>query len=139
MGKIELKLFIGLSRTVNAINRASDKLFARFGLSRGQFAVLEALYHKGDLTVGRVQELILTTSGNIPVIVKNLEKRGLLTREQGRDDRRQFILSITESGRKLMAELYPQNETLIIKHMSLLSAAEQEELLLYLKKLGGRT
>lgn len=55
MSKIQLKIFIGMSRALNKINRATNKVYAKYGLTSGQFAVLEALYHKGDLSVGEVQ------------------------------------------------------------------------------------
>ena len=56
MSKIELKIFIGMSRAINKINRATNKIYTKYGLTSGQFAVLEVLYHKGDLSVGEVQE-----------------------------------------------------------------------------------
>ncbi|WP_235899151.1 MarR family transcriptional regulator [Suipraeoptans intestinalis] len=45
-------------------------------MTLSQFAVLEALYSKGDLTVGEVREKILSSVGTIPVIVNNLVGRG---------------------------------------------------------------
>ena len=80
MEDIELKLLIGLHRVCNEIDRRSSQLVSKYNLSLGQFAVLEALYHKGDLSVGEVQRKILSSSGTMPVIIRNLEKRGYLNR-----------------------------------------------------------
>ena len=77
MSKPELKILIGMHRTANAIDRKTAQIAGAYGLTLGQFSVLEALYHKGDLTVGQVQEAILSTSGTIPVIVGKLEKEGM--------------------------------------------------------------
>lgn len=52
----ELKILIGMHRAVNKIDGKTIKIVKQYGLSLGQFAVLEALYHKGDMTVGQVQE-----------------------------------------------------------------------------------
>ena len=133
----ELKIFIGMSRALNKINRATNKVYTKYGLTSAQFAVLEALYHKGDLSVGEVQDKILSTSGTIPVIVKNLEKEGFLEKRNDDKDKRRFILHITQKGRELMDIVYPENEEIIISMMNIWNKEEQEEILKYMKKFGG--
>lgn len=133
----ELKIFIGMSRALNKINRATNKVYLKYGLTSGQFAVLEALYHKGDLTIGDVQDKILSTSGTIPVIVKNLEKEGYLKKSNDENDKRRFMLHITEKGRELMDIVYPENEAIIISMMSIWNQEEQEQILNYMKRFGG--
>lgn len=44
------------------------------GLTFGQFEVLEALYSKGDMSIGNVMKKILSSVGAISVIVNNLVK-----------------------------------------------------------------
>ena len=134
MADIELKLLIGLHRVCNEIDRRSSQIFAQYGLSLGQFAVLEVLYHKGNLSVGEVQKKILSTSGTIPVIVNNLTKRGLVERLTDVDDKRKCILHITEEGKKLMREVFPKNKTNIIDSMSNWSDEEKNQMLKILKK-----
>ena len=134
MKKTQLKLFIGMSRTLNKINNETSKIYKKYDLTTGQFAVLEALYHKGSLSVGEVQKLILSTSGTIPVIVGNLEKVDLLRREQDSNDKRRYILQITEEGKGLMDKVYPENEKVIISMMDAWTSDEQEEILKYMKK-----
>ncbi len=137
MEKTELKIFIGMSRALNKINRATNKVYTKYGLTSGQFAVLEALYHKGELSVGEVQEKILSTSGTIPVIVKNLEKEGFLQKSNDESDKRRFILQITQKGKELMDIIYPENEEIIISMINTWSKDEQEEILNYMRKFGG--
>ena len=134
MADIELKLLIGLHRVCNEIDRRSSQIFAQYGLSLGQFAVLEVLYHKGNLSVGEVQKKILSTSGTIPVIVNNLTKRGLVERLTDVDDKRKCILHITEEGKKLMREVFPKNKTTIIDSMSNWSDEEKNQMIKILKK-----
>lgn len=139
MEDTELKILIGLHRICNETDRRTSQLAAGYGLSLGQFAVLEALYHKGDLSVGEVQRKILSSSGTMPVIVRNLEKRGLLTKSPDGEDRRRNILHITEEGRKLIAEIFPLNKELILESLSSLSREEKDALLKLLKKLKRHT
>lgn len=139
MEDTELKILIGLHRICNETDRRTSQLAAGYGLSLGQFAVLEVLYHKGDLSVGEVQRKILSSSGTMPVIVRNLEKRGLLTKSPDGEDRRRNILHITEEGRKLIAEIFPLNKELILESLSPLSREEKDALLKLLKKLKRHT
>jgi MarR family 2-MHQ and catechol resistance regulon transcriptional repressor len=138
MAKPELKILIGLHRAANAVDRKTSQIAAEYGLTLGQFAVLEALYHKGDLTVGQVQEAILSTSGTIPVIVGRLEQQGYLTRRRDEGDRRCWILHLTEPGRALIAEVYPKNEDMIIRQMDCWTDEEKDELVSLLKRFGGK-
>lgn len=137
MAKTELKIFIGMSRALNKINKATSKICRKHGLTAAQFAVLEALYHKGDLCIGEVQDKVLSTSGTIPVVVKNLENENLLVRKQDDCDKRKFILSITDKGRELMDIVYPENEAAIISMINIWSKEEQEQLVYYMRKFGG--
>lgn len=139
MAKTEMKILIGLHRAVNYIDRQSARIFAEYQLTMGQFAVLEALYHKGDMTVGQVQEKILSSSGTIPLIINNLEKRGYLIRMEDETDKRRCILHITQSGQALMAEVYPRNEARIIELMETWTGEEKEQLAILLKKHGEKT
>lgn len=137
MKMIEPKIFIGMSRVINQINKATNKVYIKYGLTSGQFAVLEALYHKGDLSVGEVQEKILSTSGTIPIIVKNLEKEGFIYKTNDDKDKRRFILHITTKGRELMDIVYPENEEIIISMMNIWDEEEKEEILNYMKRFSG--
>ena len=136
MAKAELKILIGLHRAVNEIDRQTSRLLQPYELTLGQFAVLEALYHKGDMTVGQVQEKILSSSGTIPLILKNLEKRGLILRKQDEEDKRRWILHLTEMGQQLIEEVYPKNEAMIIEQFQEYSEEEKEQFVTLLKKYG---
>lgn len=137
MSKTELSIYIGLSRTINSINRATNKVYLKYGLTSGQFAVLEVLYHKGDLSIGDVQKKILSTSGTIPIIIRNLITEGYISKTTDEKDKRMTILHITDKGRKLMDTVYPENEAVILAMMSVWEPQEQEQLLKYLHKFGG--
>lgn len=134
MAQRELKLFVALTRAANRINRELDHVYRRYDLTRTQFAVLEVLLHKGDLSIGCVQDLVLTTGGNIPVVVNNLIKSGCITKYQDEEDRRKFMLSLTECGRALVERAYPEVEKRIGELFSSWNDEEQKTMLRYLLK-----
>lgn len=137
MAKPELKILIGLHRTANEIDHQTARLMSAYDLTLGQFAVLEALYHKGSLTIGEVQKAILSSSGTIPLIISNLVRRGYITREADSEDRRRCILTLTARGRGLIAKAYPVNEEMIVREMVCWTDSEKETLVTLLKKFGG--
>ncbi len=124
----ESYLIISLHRIVTDLDRKTRALCQKHGVTFGQFMVLEALYHKGPLSVGEVKESILSTDGTIPVIVANMEKAGLLVRKQDEKDRRKSILSLTEKGRAIIREVYPENAKMIHKAFSVWNDREKGDL-----------
>ncbi len=115
--------------------------YARVGLEEAdltpsQFAVLEALYHVGPLNLGDLARRILTSSGNLTLVVDNLEKRGLVKRQQQGKDKRFILATITPAGRKLIGKIFPGHVRRIVEVMSRLNGAEQDELGKLCRKLG---
>lgn len=132
--KKSMAVYISMSRVINTLRRENNKLILKHDLTLGQFAVMEALYSKGRLSTGEVMEKILSTSGNIPVIVKNLEKDGFITRKQDEDDKRRFILDLTDKGKDLMDEIVPENLKFMDELISLWDDDEKEELIILMNK-----
>ena len=137
MIKDEIKLFIALNKTLNSLTRKTHKIVTQYGITLSQFAVLEVLYHKGDLSVGDVQKRILSSSGTIAVIVKNLEKNNLIVRVQDNEDKRKYILKLTLKGASLINKVYPKHEEMLISSINVLNYQEQQNVLKSLRKITG--
>ena len=129
-----MAVYISMSRVINTLRRENNKLILKHNLTLGQFAVMEALYSKGRLSTGEVMEKILSTSGNIPVIVKNLEKDGFITRKQDESDKRRFILDLTDKGKDLMDEIVPENLKFMDELISLWDDEDKKELIILMNK-----
>ncbi|HET7872689.1 MAG TPA: MarR family transcriptional regulator [Terriglobales bacterium] len=143
------KKFKGTTREERALNayvklaRASNTAigYARVGLDEAgltpsQFAVLEALYNVGPLYLGELARRILTSSGNLTMVLDNLEKRGLARRSQRGKDKRFVRATITPSGRRLIARIFPDHAKRIAEVLGRLTPSEQEELGRLCRKLG---
>ena len=131
-----LSAYVKLLRASETVQSEATRTLAGEGLSASQFAVLEALYHVGPLCLSDLAHKILKTSGNLTMVVGNLEKRGLVTRQQSAEDRRFVSVAITEKGRKLMARIFPVHLERIVGLMNRLSPAQQDELGRLCRKLG---
>ena len=98
------------------------------GLTLSQFAVLEALYHLGPMSLSEVAKKILTTGGNLTMVAGNLEKQGLVSRRCSEEDARVYILSLTPKGKKLIGEIFPAHAGSITDAFEALTAKEQKKL-----------
>ncbi|WP_408005965.1 MarR family winged helix-turn-helix transcriptional regulator [Rossellomorea vietnamensis] len=134
--KQSLKLFIVLSRAFKALNEEINKNIQENGLNPTEFAVLELLYHKGDQPLQQIGGKILLASGSITYVVDKLEKKGYLKRVACPKDRRVTYAQITENGRGLIDDIFPNHENRIHELMSALSPDEKVETIQMLKKLG---
>lgn len=110
MDRNNLKLVIAIARTHNSLFGKIEKRLRKHNLSISEFGVLELLYHKGRQPVQLIADKILVTSGTITYVIDKLEKKELVTRERCTEDKRKFFIDLTESGRKLIAELFPYHE-----------------------------
>src|SRR3954451_6560148 len=123
-----LAAYINLLRATNTVSSQAMKSLDAHGLTPSQFAVLEALYHVGPMCLSDLARKILRTSGNLTMVVDNLEKSGMVKRVPSAEDRRYVRAEITDSGRRLIASIFPQHAETITDLMSRLSADEQETL-----------
>ena len=131
-----LRTWVVLARAYHTIVRAVAHDAARHGLTLGQFAVLEALYHRGPLPLGKIGSLLLVTAGNVTYVVDQLEQRGLCKRERQPDDRRVVRASLTPKGKHLLDEIFPPHADFVGRLFAQLEPAEIAELRRLLKKLG---
>jgi len=132
-----LKLVIALSRTQTSFGRAVQNFLSNYDLTIAQFGVLEVLYHLGDLKICELIEKTLSTSGNMTVVIRNLEKEGLITRRVNETDRRAFVIGLTDSGRMLIKPVFEQHLFLLEDIFGKLSQDDKDDLLSLLKKLNG--
>jgi MarR family 2-MHQ and catechol resistance regulon transcriptional repressor len=133
-----LNTYIKLQRAAETTLHRTTSHLSEYGLSTSQFAVLEALYHLGTLSQRALAEKLLKSTGNISIVLKNMEKRGLIERHRHPDDNRYMQVSITDVGRELIGAMFAGHVAGIVNEMSALTAGEQEELARLCRKLGLR-
>ena len=73
-----LSAYVKLERAAGAAFAYARIGLEEEGLTLSQFAVLEALYHVGPQCLGDLARRILTSSGNLTLVIDNLRKRGLV-------------------------------------------------------------
>lgn len=131
-----LDTFIKLSRAAESVNNRINVHLRNYQLTASQFGVLEALYHLGSLHSGELGTKILKSSGNMTLVLDNLEKRSLITRQRREDDRRCIEIHLTEEGSALVSKIVPQHVAGVVRVFGVLTPAEQEQLAALCRTLG---
>jgi DNA-binding MarR family transcriptional regulator len=97
-GKVELAI-----RLVLAMTRLQRRVLSQrrdTGPSLTQDSALFCLYHNGPMAVGQLAAYEVVQPPTMTRAVALLEAHGLVTRQQGDDDRRRFVLDVTPLGRE---------------------------------------
>ena len=133
-----LDAYIKLQRAAETVVTRTTAHLATYDLTVSQFGVLEALYHLDTLSQRDLAQKLLKSTGNISVVLKNLEKRGLISRARNLDDTRYMEVCISKAGQDLLASFFEKHVQGIVEEMAVLTPEEQDELARLCRKLGLR-
>jgi MarR family transcriptional regulator, 2-MHQ and catechol-resistance regulon repressor len=134
--ELSLKLFVVLTRAIQAIEKHVIQNIKSYGLNLTEFGVLELLYHKGEQPIQRIGQKVLLASSSITYVVDKLEEKEYITRRACPTDRRVTYAVLTESGKKLMDEIFPQHAAAMREIMGGVEEQDKEVLINQLKGLG---
>ena len=130
------RLWIVLARCYRAMSRIAEHSIEDAGLCFSDFMALEALLHKGPLTITAIQEKVLLASGSMTAAVDRLEKKGLVKRGSTPEDRRAKVLHLTPEGKRVVESAFERHAAELEAAIAVLSASERRRLYGLLKKLG---
>ena len=130
------RLWLILSRCHRAVAHIAERSIAESRLGLTDFAALEALLHKGSLTITEIQGKVLLASGSMTAAVDRLEKKGLIKRGPAVGDRRAKVLHLTPTGRRVVEAAFERHAAALESAMTVLSPIEKRQFYDLLKKLG---
>jgi MarR family 2-MHQ and catechol resistance regulon transcriptional repressor len=130
-------VFLVLWKAARALQAYAEKSITDLEIGGSDFAVLEAVLHKGPLPVNEIGRKVLLTSGSITVAVDRLEQKGYVRRRAHGTDRRARVVHLTTEGRKLITRAYARHAADMEQlASSSLTATERATLIRLLKKIG---
>ena len=130
-----MKTVVRLEKASLKITNLTVNYLSKHNLTFNQFKVLEVLYHLGDLNIGSITKLTMSTPGNITVVVKNLKRDEWITSIKDPNDSRASILSITKKGKDIIEEVFPNHAKNLNKALEVLSDEELNTLYDLLNKV----
>jgi MarR family 2-MHQ and catechol resistance regulon transcriptional repressor len=130
------QLWVVMTRSHHAIRLLAEQGITNAGLCLSDFAALEALLHKGPLTITQIQEKVLLASGSMTAAIDRLEQLGLVVRKSTSTDRRARIVELTPKGKRVAGQYYEKHARDLEELMSVLSERDKQQLHISLKKVG---
>ena len=105
-GALEEAVFLDLLRTTDLLSRRLVPVLKESAVSPAQYNVLRILRGAPEgLTCGEIAGRLITRDPDITRLLDRMEKRGLITRERQKDDRRVVKARITPHGLALLKPL----------------------------------
>src|SRR5699024_1081085 len=133
---LSLRTFVFLMKASKSVTEYVKKDIGRYDMKTTDFAVLEALYHKGDMTVKQISEAVLINAGSMTYVIDKLETKELIKRQRCKDDRRAVYIHITDKGKQLMDNIFPKHQKAIEELFQDLSTDEKKTVIDLLKRIG---
>ena len=106
------------------------------GLGLTDFVALEALLHKGPLTITEIQSKVPLALGSMTAAVDRLEKKGLILRTPSPDDRRAKVLKLSPKGKAMVEAVFARHAADLETAMAVLNKREKRQLHDLLKRVG---
>ena len=114
-----VKAMVVMRKAFRTIDTTVSETFKADGLTPTQFSVLDVLYSKGPMKIGELLESILATSGNMTVVIRNMEKKGWVTRTTSPKSRKPLPFSPLKNSLNSFACSKNSNRVSIIIYKSL--------------------
>src|ERR1700732_4322385 len=104
------RLWLVIAKSYRALSLLAEQSIANTGLCLTDFVALEALLHKGPLTISEIQDKVRLASGSMTAAVDRLERLGLVVRRSSPSDRRARVVELTVQGKRLGATCFRGSE-----------------------------
>jgi DNA-binding MarR family transcriptional regulator len=100
-------LCLHVQRAARALARRFDDALRPLELTSGQFSLMMSLNRPEPARMGQVSNLLAMDRTTLTANLKPLERRGLVRTTVDRADKRSRLLTLTASGRALLAAAVP--------------------------------
>jgi DNA-binding MarR family transcriptional regulator len=132
-----LKVWLRLLACTNRIEaQIRARLRAEFDITLARFDLLAQLEcDAGGLKMSELSKRLMVSGGNVTGLADELEKEGLVVREEDPADRRACALKLTPAGRALFDRMAVVHEQWVIELLTGLNDAEQTQIYRLLAKL----
>ncbi|MFP4286138.1 MAG: MarR family winged helix-turn-helix transcriptional regulator [Candidatus Izemoplasmataceae bacterium] len=131
-----LKTITILFRAQKSLENLIKNDIKKYGLNPTEFGVLEAIYHKGPLSIKEITKKVLIANSSMSYVIETLLKKAYISKTATKKDKRKFIIDLMPLGKKLMDEVYPKHQNKLRSILNSLTLDEEESLQAYLKVIG---
>lgn len=124
-----------LNRAASRIVTAFEGHLAAHDVSLGQWRVLAAVWHEGELMQTDIAHHTSIDTSTLSRMLAGMEQRGLLKREKSPQDSRAVLVRLSPKGRKIAEALIPKALGVEAAALEGLSGAEVAKLHAVLRRI----
>ena len=123
------QVLIAIRKIIRSIDLHSRQLIQRHNLTGPQLIILRKLEAVGEAAIGDLAEAVSLSHPTVTGIIARLEKRGFIVRIRGERDKRQFLVHLSDEGRKVLEKAPPLLRENFTKEFAKLVDWEQMQIL----------
>ncbi len=103
-------LWLVMAKAYRSMQVYVEGTMAEMGIGMSDFMILEALLHKGPMSMSQLGEKVLLANPSMTAAVDRLARQGLVQRQcPGAADRRVRTVELTSCGRKAIRKIFTQH------------------------------
>jgi DNA-binding MarR family transcriptional regulator len=129
------QVLICLRKIMQAISLHSRSLVKDVGLTGPQLIFLKEVARTERMSIGEIAKAISLSQATVTGILERLVKRGLVSRQRSKQDRRRVLISITPAGEQILAKAPPPIQASFLKQLDNMDAWEQTMILSALQRI----
>jgi DNA-binding MarR family transcriptional regulator len=129
------EIVAALRRIIRAVDLHSKYLAQHYGLTGPQLVVLQYLDKRGPVTTNQLAEGVSLGQATLSNILERLSRKGLIERRRSREDKRQVINELSDSGRDAIKVAPPLLQERFAKSLRGLASWEQTLILSTLQRV----
>jgi DNA-binding MarR family transcriptional regulator len=135
--RLALKLWLRMLSCSNRVEgEIRNRLRDEFGISLARFDLLAQLERAPDgLKMNELSRRLMVTGGNVTGLTDQLEREGLVARNDDPNDRRAYAVKLTPAGRARFKRMATEHEQWVVGLFNGLSVTEKSRLYRLLDKL----
>lgn len=126
----EQEAYLNLVRTTGLLSREFLRLFREHGLSESQYNVMRIVAGAGrkGIRMELIGEQMVSHDPDTTRLIARLESAGLVKRSRYEDDRRCFVVQVTEAGKRALKKLRKEVDDLHVAQLGHMNKGELSKL-----------
>lgn len=124
-----------LRQIIRSTDMQDKEISRSTGLTLPQLMVMQTLRESLRLTTGELAKEMAITQATVTSILDRLEKKSLIARERGTEDKRKVWVSLTDSGLELMKGAPTTQQDIFVRHFEDMQTWEQSMVVASLERV----
>lgn len=129
------KALVLLRQIIRSTDMQDKEISRRTGLTPAQLMVMQTLRENLQLTTGELAKEMALTQATVTSILDRLEKKDLIARQRGTEDKRKVWVSLTDDGVELMKGAPTTQQDLFVRHFEDIQNWEQSMVVASLERV----